>query len=286
MKLDAKMMEEVEELIERALKEDIGDGDLTTEIVLHEPRFSKASIVSKEDGVLAGIEIAESVFRSIDDTLEIESYLEDGERFENEAVLMRIKGNGSSMLTAERCALNFLGRLSGIASYTDKFVKAVENTDAVILDTRKTTPTLRSIEKYAVRAGGGSNHRMGLFDHILVKDNHAIWAGGVSKAVSNVLRAIGKDRGLIEVIVEVKKREEVKEAMVRGVDRILLDNMTPEEVKEIRIDVPASWKIEVSGGVNLENVRAFAEAGVDFISIGALTHSPKTIDLSMLMDEV
>ena len=286
MKVDAEMKAEVEELIERALKEDIGDGDLTTEIVLQEPKYSKASIISKEDGVLAGIEIAESVFLNVDDTLEIKSYLEDGERFERETVLMRIKGNGGSMLTAERCALNFLGRLSGIASFTDKFVKAVENTDAVILDTRKTTPTLRSIEKYAVRVGGGTNHRMGLFDHILVKDNHAVWAGGVSNAVKNVLRAIGKDRELFKVIVEVKNREEVEEAKVRGVDRILLDNMAPEEVKEIRNDLPTSWEIEVSGGVNLENVRDYAEAGANFISIGALTHSPKTVDLSMRMDNV
>ena len=197
---------------------------------------------------------------------------------------MKITGNGSSLLKAERDALNFLGRLSGIASYTNKFVELVEG-KSVILDTRKTTPTLRGIEKYAVRIGGGSNHRMGLYDQILIKENHAVWAGGLQKAVASVLASIGTDRELIQVIVEARNREEVEAASVRGVDRILLDNMTSEKVKEIRDELPSRWKIEVSGGINLDNVSDYADAGANYISVGALTHSAKVFDLTMLIDE-
>jgi len=283
MKLDFKLKEDVGRLVERALEEDIGDGDLTTELVLREEQFAESSIIAKEQGILAGIEIAEISFSKVDDTLQIETVLEDGERFDQDATIMKITGNGSSMLKAERVALNFLGRLSGIASLTAKFVSQVEGTDAVILDTRKTTPTLRNIEKYAVRAGGGSNHRMGLYDQILVKENHAAWAGGLRNAVNNVIRSVGKERDIIKVIVEVKSKNDVEEAMVRGVDRILLDNMSPDEVKKIRNDLPKKWNIEVSGGMNLENVRAYADAGAGYISVGMLTHSVKSSDFTMLM---
>lgn len=281
--LDKKLKEELKDLIIRSLEEDIGDGDLTTEIVVPEPRYAKVSIRSKDEGILAGIEIAEMVFLQVDETLAIDRLMEDGDKMEEGDLLMKISGNGSSLLKAERVALNFLGRMSGIASYTNQFVNAV-NGKSIILDTRKTTPTLRGIEKYAVRIGGGSNHRMGLYDQILIKENHAEWAGGLEKAVASVLRSIGTDRELIKVVVEARNREEVKAASVRGVDRILLDNMTPEEVKEIREELPSRWKIEVSGGINLDNVISYADAGADYISIGALTHSVKVIDLTMLME--
>ncbi len=281
--LDKKLKEELKDLVIRSLEEDIGDGDLTTEIVVPEPRYAKVSIRSKDEGILAGIEIAEMVFLQVDDTLAIDRLMEDGDKIEEGDLLMKLSGNGSSLLKAERVALNFLGRMSGIASYTNRFVKAVDG-KSIILDTRKTTPTFRGIEKYAVRIGGGSNHRMGLYDQILIKENHAEWAGGLEKAVASVLASVGTDRELIQVVVEARNREEVKAASMRGVDRILLDNMTPEEVKEIREELPSRWKIEVSGGINLDNVISYADAGADYISIGVLTHSVKVFDLTMLMD--
>ena len=281
--LDKKLKEELKDLVIRSLEEDIGDGDLTTEIVVPEPRYAKVSIRSKDEGILAGIEIAEMVFLQVDDTLAIDKLMEDGDKVKEGDLLMKISGNGSSLLKAERVALNFLGRMSGIASYTNQFVKAVDG-KSIILDTRKTTPTFRGIEKYAVRIGGGSNHRMGLYDQILIKENHAEWAGGLEKAVASVLASVGTDRELIQVVVEARNREEVKAASVRGVDRILLDNMTPKEVREIREELPSRWKIEVSGGINLDNVISYADAGADYISIGVLTHSVKVFDLTMLMD--
>ena len=281
--LDKKLKEELKDLVIRSLEEDIGDGDLTTEIVVPEPRYAKVSIRSKDEGILAGIEIAEMVFLQVDDTLAIDKLMEDGDKVKEGDLLMKISGNGGSLLKAERVALNFLGRMSGIASYTNQFVKAVDG-KSIILDTRKTTPTFRGIEKYAVKIGGGSNHRMGLYDQILIKENHAEWAGGLEKAVASVLASVGTDRELIQVVVEARNREEVKAASVRGVDRILLDNMTPEEVREIREELPSRWKIEVSGGINLDNVISYADAGADYISIGVLTHSVKVFDLTMLMD--
>ena len=283
MIFDKKLKDELKDLVVRSLEEDIGDGDLTTEIVVPEPRYAKVSILSKDEGILAGIEIAEMVFLQVDDTLAIDKLMEDGDKVKEGDLLMKISGNGSSLLKAERVALNFLGRISGIASYTNRFVKAVDG-KSIILDTRKTTPTFRGIEKYAVRIGGGSNHRMGLYDQILIKENHAEWAGGLEKAVASVLASVGTDREMIQVVVEARNREEVKAASVRGVDRILLDNMTPEEVKEIREELPRRWKIEVSGGINLDNVISYADAGADYISIGVLTHSVKVFDLTMLMD--
>ena len=281
--LDKKLKEELKDLVIRSLEEDIGDGDLTTEIVVPEPRYAKVSIRSKDEGILAGIEIAEMVFLQVDDTLAIDKLMEDGDKVKEGDLLMKISGNGGSLLKAERVALNFLGRMSGIASYTNQFVKAVDG-KSIILDTRKTTPTFRGIEKYAVRIGGGSNHRMGLYDQILIKENHAEWAGGLEKAVASVLASVGTDRELIQVVVEARNREEVKAASVRGVDRILLDNMTPKDVRKIREELPSRWKIEVSGGINLDNVISYADAGADYISIGVLTHSVKVFDLTMLMD--
>ncbi len=284
MKLDFKLKEDMGKLVERALEEDIGDGDLTTELVLKEEQFTQSSIIAKEEGILAGVEMAEISFSKVDETLQVETFLEDGDPFNQDSTIMKISGNGSSMLKAERVALNFLGRLSGIASLTAEFVSKVEETGAVILDTRKTTPTLRNIEKYAVRAGGGTNHRMGLYDQILVKENHAAWAGGLGKAVKNVIRSVGKERDFIQVIVEARNKKDVEEAMIMGVDRILLDNMSPDEVKNIRNDLPKKWPIEVSGSINLDNVRAYADAGAGYISVGMLTHSVKSSDFTMLME--
>lgn len=284
MKLDFKLKEDMEKLVERALEEDIGDGDITTELVLKEEQFAQTSIIAKEEGILAGVEMAEISFNKVDETLQVETVLEDGEPFKQDMTIMKISGNGSSMLKAERVALNFLGRLSGIATLTSKFVSNVEGTGAVILDTRKTTPTLRNIEKYAVRAGGGTNHRMGLYDQILVKENHATWAGGLSKAINNVIRSVGKERDFIKIIVEARNKKEAEEAMIMGVDRILLDNMSPDEVKNIRDDLPKKWTIEVSGGINLDNVREYADAGAGYISVGMLTHSVNSSDFTMLME--
>lgn len=284
MELDQGIIEELNGLIEKALREDVGDGDLTSELIMPEPKFASATLKSREAGILAGIEVAEKVFRTVDENLKIESFLSDGDAFDADADIMKFEGNGGSILLAERIALNFLGRLSGIATLTKAFVDAVEGTGALILDTRKTTPTLRALEKYAVRAGGGTNHRMGLYDHVLIKENHIRLAGGLSDAVRKVFAGIGKEHELIDVVVEASNLEEAKAAGVRGVNRILLDNMTPDEIREVRKEIPTTWALEASGGINLSNVAEYASAGAEFISVGALTHSAKSISFTLLVD--
>ncbi len=271
-------------LIERALEEDIGTGDLTSELVLEEARFGNARIVARESGVIAGMPVARAVFGKVDDTLILSTAVEEGSGVEADSEVLRIEGNGRSILAAERTALNFLGHLSGVATLTRRFVEAVDGTDATIIDTRKTTPTMRALEKYAVRVGGGANHRMGLYDMVLIKENHARWAGGMEKALQNALRVVGKGRDVINVTVEVRDIRELDTVLRRGVDRVMLDNMTVEDVRAARKQIPSSFEVEVSGGLTLDNVRDYAETGVDYVSIGALTHSAPSLSLSLLFD--
>ena len=255
------------------LAEDLGAGDLTSEAVVRQGLTAEAAILLKERGVVCGLELARAVFVELDPDLRFEALAAEGDETEGE--IARLEGSAHALLGGERLALNVLGRLSGIATLTRRYVDAVDGTGATILDTRKTTPGLRLVEKYAVRCGGGTNHRLGLDDGILIKDNHLRLAGSVGTAVERA-RATGAT-----VEVEADTLEQVQEALDSGADMILLDNMTPPELAEAVALNAGRAKLEASGGVRLENVRAIAETGVDFISIGALTHSARALDVSM-----
>ena len=264
--------------MKRALEEDIGSGDLTTKAIIPEKTKGLALITAKEEGVLAGIEVARLVFESVDRKLQFLPEMKEGERFESGKVITQIRGSARSCLSSERVALNFLQRLSGIATRTAKYVKAVEGTQAKILDTRKTTPGLRILEKYSVRVGGGENHRYGLFDQILVKESHIDAAGGIREAVERLKE---KNGGGAFIEVEVRSLRGVKEALVVGVSRIMLDNMNLKRIQEAVDLVNGEVELEVSGQVTLGVVRKIAKTGVNYISVGALTHSVKAVDISM-----
>jgi nicotinate-nucleotide pyrophosphorylase (carboxylating) len=274
--------ESLEALVRLGLAEDVGSGDATTSATVAPAATGSAVIVAKEDLVIAGLSAAEAVFKACDPALDVAAHGPDGRRVLAGDVVLRVAGRLAPILTGERTALNFLGRLSGVATLTRRFVDAVHGTGARILDTRKTTPGWRALEKDAVRAGGGTNHRMGLYDFVLVKDNHVAAAGGVSAAVARVRESAA--RGL-PLEVEVTTLEELEEALSLGVQRVLLDNMSLETMAEAVVRThargPDRPELEASGNVTLENVRRVAETGVDFISVGALTHSARAVDLSM-----
>ncbi len=260
----------MDDLIDRALAEDVGDGDLTTRILVPPDARATARIEQKEPGVIAGLDVAAAVFARFDVQLE-----------PAKDVVARLEGSSAGILTAERTALNFLARLSGVATLTARYVQAVEGTGVKILDTRKTTPGLRELEKAAVAAGGGTNHRMGLYDAVMVKENHAAAAGGLAAATR---KAIAEAPEGVAVCVECERPEDVDIALDAGARRLLLDNMTPAELVECVARAGGRATLEASGGVSLENVREVAETGVDFISVGALTHSAPALDLSLLFD--
>jgi nicotinate-nucleotide pyrophosphorylase (carboxylating) len=272
-------------LIDAALAEDVGPGDFSTLWTVPPERRALARIVAKAPGVLAGTEVAVEVFRRVDPSLAIDAVAPDGTEVEPGALAMSVQGSARSILTAERTALNFLQRLSGVATVTRRYVEAVAGTGARIIDTRKTTPGMRRLEKAAVVAGGGANHRVGLFDMVMIKDNHIAAAGGITAAVQAVRRA--NDRGL-RVEVETTNLDEVREALAAGVDRIMFDNMTPELMRQavdlVRAAGPARPETEASGGITLETIGGYARTGVDFISVGALTHSAPALDLSLQLE--
>jgi nicotinate-nucleotide pyrophosphorylase (carboxylating) len=270
----------VPDVIERALAEDLGEGDLTTAAVVGEGARARARIEQRASGVPAGLRVAEAVFQRVDPGLRWRAHAVDGE-WREPGLLAEIVGDAAAILRGERVALNFLGRLSGIATLTAGYVRAVEGTGVRILDTRKTTPGMRVLEKEAVRAGGGLNHRAGLHDAILVKENHAELAGGVGEAARRALA--GAPAG-VSVEVECATLGDVAEAIEVGVPRLLLDNMSADELRRAAELVNGRAELEASGGITLENVRAIAETGVDFISVGALTHSPPALDVSLLLE--
>jgi len=270
------------ELIERALAEDIGVGDVTTDALVPADARARAIIEQKARGVIAGLDVARAVFEAVDGELRWEPRVTEGEWREGGPVA-EIWGSAASILKGERVALNFLGRLSGIATLTARFVRAVEGTGTQILDTRKTTPGLRELEKRAVATGGGTNHRSGLHDAILVKENHIEAAGGVGEATR---RALAAARDRMQVEVECASLEEVEETVNAGASMILLDNMTPDELRRAVELTAGRAKLEASGGVTLENVGEIAETGVDYISVGALTHSAPALDLSLRMERL
>jgi len=271
-------------LIDAALAEDVGEGDFSTLWTVPGDERAKGIIVAKATGVIAGSEVAYEVFRRVDPSLEVTVHAADGTIVwaGDGTAVMEVAGSARSILTAERTALNFLQRLSGIATLTRRYVDAVARTGARVIDTRKTTPGMRLLEKRAVLAGGGANHRVGLFDMVMIKDNHIAAAGGITAAVEAVRAR--NDRGL-RVEVETTTLDEVREALAAGVDRIMFDNMDPDTMRQAVALVAAAGEprpeTEASGGITLETIRAFAETGVDFISVGALTHSAPALDLSL-----
>ncbi len=271
----------IDELIRRGLEEDIGTGDITTRYLDLEPQVSVAYIISKAEGVLAGVDVARLVFRMVDSELKTTLYSKDGDKVKPQEEIIRLEGRPASILQGERTALNFMQRLSGIATKTAEFVSLIEGTGVKLLDTRKTTPLLRSLEKYAVRIGGGYNHRFGLFDMVLIKENHIRACGSITEAVNR----IRKHNTSYKIEVEVSNLKEVDEAAKAKVDRVMLDNMTPEQIRKAVKKYKDILEFEVSGGINAENIRAYAETGVQFISSGALTHSYNSLDISLLFKE-
>jgi nicotinate-nucleotide pyrophosphorylase (carboxylating) len=276
-------LELVYEVVNAALDEDLGRGDVTSRAVVRPGLKARGSFIAKQDFILAGLEVADAVFTSFDPYLQIESTVGDGEEIKAGKVFARTSGDAQILLAAERVALNFLQRLSGIATVTRAYVDAIADTKARIVDTRKTTPGLRALEKYAVTVGGGHNHRLGLDDGVLIKDNHLAMAGSITEAVRRAREGAGH---LHKIEVEVATLDQVGEALEAKADILLLDNMTPEMVRQavemVQRNEPDGQRTltEASGGINLGNVRAYAEAGVDMISIGALTHSAPAVDIS------
>jgi len=277
---------QVDELIERAIAEDIASGDITTEILISNDWRGKAYLLAKAAGILAGISVARRVFLKVDPGLKMTALVKDGSPLKPGDIIAGVSGRLSNILKAERTALNFLQHLSGIATETSRYVTAVKGLPVKILDTRKTTPGLRVLEKYAVKTGGGQNHRMNLSDGILIKDNHlAILLKQGLSLTDAVTRAKKAAPGRLKVEVEVPTPEAAAQAAAAGVDIIMLDNMKPEDMKKAVALVNKRALIEASGGITLANVRAVAETGVDFISVGALTHSAKALDISIEYEE-
>jgi nicotinate-nucleotide pyrophosphorylase (carboxylating) len=268
------------ELVARAIEEDRGAGDLTVAAVVPADARARATITQKAPGVVSGIDAAREVFRQVDPSLAFEAVAPEGE-WRAPGPVATVEGAAGAILTGERTALNFLGRLSGVATATARCVRAVEGTGARILDTRKTTPGLRALEKAAVLAGGGVSHRMGLYDAILVKENHARLAGGVGPAAR---AAVAAAEGAAFVELEVETLDELDEALAAGADRLLLDNMGLNQMREAVARTAGRASLEASGGIDLDTIRGVAETGVDFISVGALTHSAPALDLSLLLD--
>lgn len=268
-------------LIDLAFAEDIGDGDHTTLCCIPADAMGESKLLIKEEGVFAGVDIAKEVFRRFDPTMEVEVYIQDGTHVKPGDIVMSVKGKIQSLLQTERLMLNILQRMSGIATMTAKYVKRLEGTKTRVLDTRKTTPGMRMLEKQAVKIGGGTNHRIGLFDMILLKDNHIDFAGGIENAISRCheyLKAKGKD---LKIEIEVRDFAELQRVLdFGGVDRIMLDNFTPAETKKAVDLIAGRFETESSGGITFDTIRDYAEQGVDFISVGALTHSVKGLDMS------
>ena len=271
----------IDDLIKLAFAEDIGDGDHTTLCCIPENAMGKSKLLIKEEGILAGVEMAQRIFKDFDPNLKMEIFIKDGTAVKPGDIAFTVEGKVRSLLQTERLMLNVMQRMSGIATVTNKYVKQLEGLHTRILDTRKTTPGLRMIEKAAVKIGGGVNHRIGLFDMILLKDNHIDFAGGIEKAITRAkeyLKEKGKD---LKIEIEVRNMDELEEVMRIGcIDRIMLDNFTPELTRKAVKRIGGKYETESSGGITFDTIRDYAECGVDFISVGALTHSVKGLDMS------
>lgn len=272
----------IESLLNNAFAEDIGDGDHTTLCCIPASAKGKAKLLVKEPGILAGVEIAKKVFHKFDPELKMEVFINDGAEVKPGDIAFTVGGKTQSLLQTERTVLNLMQRMSGIATTTNKYVKRLEGLHTRVLDTRKTTPGLRLIEKQAVKIGGGVNHRIGLFDMILLKDNHVDFAGGLENAITKAKAYLKEKNKDLKIEIEVRNMQELEEVMrIGGVDRIMLDNFNIEQTKEAVKRIGGKYETESSGGITFDTLRDYAECGVDFISVGALTHSVKGLDLSL-----
>ncbi|MFA5540090.1 MAG: carboxylating nicotinate-nucleotide diphosphorylase [Bacteroidales bacterium] len=266
-----------------SLNEDIKEGDYSSLCCIDSSQTSRAELIAKQEGIICGIEIAKRVFELLDPKIEFTGFKEDGDKVEKGDRIFTVKGNAIGILSSERTALNYLQRLSGISSTTNIYVKAIEGTNTKLLDTRKTTPGLRLFEKYAVKIGGGYNHRMGLFDMIMLKDNHIDFAGGIENAITRANDYIRDNNLDIRIEIEVRNFNELKEVLSIGrVNRIMLDNFTPSDLKKAIEIIDGRYETESSGGITLETIKDYAISGVDYISVGALTHNIKSLDLSLI----
>ncbi len=274
-----------EEIIRLAFSEDIGDGDHSSLACVPENAQAKARLIIKDDGILAGIELAQQIFHHYDPELKVEILIPDGTAVKKGDIALLVNGSSRSILATERLVLNFMQRMSGIATQTNRIVALVKDYPVKILDTRKTTPGLRLIEKWAVRIGGGHNHRIGLYDMIMLKDNHIDYAGGITKAIAQTQTYLKNTGKQLAIEVEVRDEAELDEVLaVGGVQRIMLDNFSPERITEALKRIPSTYETEASGGITSDNIIEYAKTGVGFISIGALTHSFKSLDMSLKAD--
>jgi len=272
----------IDQIIENALAEDIGDGDHTSLSCIPSDAKGKAKLLVKDKGILAGVVVAEKIFHKVDPDLKLTILLHDGASIENGDIVFFVEGSSVSILSSERLVLNFMQRMSGVATATHELTQLIKGTNAKILDTRKTTPLLRELEKMAVRIGGGTNHRMGLYDMIMIKDNHIDFAGSIENAISAVKSYLTAKNINLKIEIEARTIDDVNEIMrIGGVDRIMLDNFIPENLKTAIDLINKRFETEASGGINKDNIRKYAETGVDYISVGAITHQIKSLDLSL-----
>jgi len=272
----------LDEIIRNALQEDIGSGDFSTLSCVPKEAKGSAQLIVKENGVLAGIEVAKRIYEIYDPSLLFEVLKFDGDSVKKGDIAFCVAGSSQSILTTERLVLNCLQRMSGIATLTAKIKKEIEGSSSIILDTRKTTPGIRFLEKWAVKIGGGQNHRFGLYDMIMLKDNHIDYAGGITAAIERTKAFLISAKKDLKIEIEVRNTKELEEVLrVGGVNRIMLDNFSPENLKEALKIIPSTYETEASGGITLENIRAYADTNVKYISVGALTHSVKSLDLSL-----
>lgn len=272
----------IDELITLAFAEDIGDGDHTTLCCIPSTEMGKSRLIIKESGVLAGVEMARRIFKHFDPDMRMDIFICDGAEVKRGDIAFTVEGRVQSLLQTERLVLNVMQRMSGIATTTRRYVKALEGTKTQVLDTRKTTPGMRMLEKEAVRIGGGVNHRIGLFDMILLKDNHVDFAGGIEQAITRAQSYLEEKRKKLKIEIEVRNFKELDEVMkVGGVDRIMLDNFSPSDTREAVRRIGGRYETESSGGITFDTLRDYAECGVDYISVGALTHSIQSLDMSL-----
>jgi len=272
----------LQEIIKQTLQEDIGHGDHSSLAAVPENAKGKMKLLAKENGIIAGIEVAREVLRQVDSSISMKCFKNDGDEIKVGDIVFELEGSARSMLSAERTLLNFMQRMSGIATTSKLYADAVKGTNTKILDTRKTTPNLRTLEKYAVKIGGAENHRFGLYDMIMLKDNHIDFAGGIEKAIDDTHRYLKIHKLNLKIEIETRTLEEVKRVVKHGkIDRIMLDNFTPDNIMEALKLIDGKYETEASGGITLENIKEYAKTGVDYISIGALTHHIKSLDLSL-----
>lgn len=270
----------IDDLLTLAFAEDVGDGDHTTLSTIPADEQGKQRLIVKEEGILAGVDIARKVFEKFDTSLKMTVFIKDGAHVKPGDIAFEVEGSVRSLLQTERVMLNIMQRMSGIATQTAKYQARLEGLKTKVLDTRKTTPGMRMLEKEAVRIGGGCNHRIGLFDMILIKDNHIDFAGGITQAVNAAKKYLAENGKDLKIEVEVRNTDEINEALKAGIDRIMLDNFTPERTREAVKLINGQVEVESSGGITLDTLRDYGECGVDFISVGALTHSVKGLDMS------